>query len=87
MKHSVKLKKDKCFGCTVCIKQCPTQAIRVYGGKSEIIDSRCIDCGECVRICPNKSRYNKTDSLEKINDYKIKVAIVSPVIYGQFDED
>lgn len=86
MKHSVKLKKDKCFGCTVCIKQCPTQAIRVYGGKSEIIDSRCIDCGECVRICPNKSRYNKTDNLEKINDYKIKAAIVSPVIYGQFDD-
>lgn len=86
MKHSIKLKKDKCFGCTVCIKQCPTQAIRVYGGRSETIDSKCIDCGECVRICPNKSRYNKTDSIENLDQYKIKVAIVSPVIYGQFDD-
>lgn len=86
MKHSVKLKKDKCYGCTVCIKQCPTQAIRVYGGRSEIIDSKCIDCGECVRICPNKSRYNRTDSLDNLKDYKIKAAIVSPVIYGQFDD-
>lgn len=86
MKHSVRLNKDKCYGCTICIKQCPTQAIRVYGGKSEIIDSKCIDCGACVKACPNNSKYNKTDSINDILGYKIKAAIVSPIIYGQFDD-
>lgn len=86
MKHSVKLNREKCYGCTICIKQCPTQAIRVYGGKSEIIDSKCIDCGACVMACPNKSKYNKTDSMEATEKYKVKAAIISPVIYGQFDD-
>ena len=31
--HSVTLDRDKCVGCTNCIKRCPTQAIRVRGGK------------------------------------------------------
>ena len=29
--HSVTLDKEKCVGCTNCIKRCPTQAIRVRG--------------------------------------------------------
>ena len=34
--HSVKLDKDACTGCINCIKYCPTQAIRVHGGKASI---------------------------------------------------
>jgi len=44
--HAVTLDKDLCVGCTNCIKRCPTQAIRVRGGKAQIISERCIDCGE-----------------------------------------
>ena len=58
--HSVTLDKDKCLGCTNCIKRCPTEAIRVREGKAQIISERCIDCGECQRcdldpdkICDN----------------------------------
>ena len=29
--HSVRLDRDKCRGCTNCIKHCPTEAIRVRG--------------------------------------------------------
>ena len=54
--HSVTLDKDKCVGCTNCIKRCPTQAIRVRGGKAQIISERCIDCGECVRVCPHHAK-------------------------------
>ena len=48
--HSVRLDKDKCKGCTNCIKRCPTQAIRVRAGKAHIIKERCIDCGECIEF-------------------------------------
>ena len=32
--HSVTLETRLCNGCTNCIKRCPTQAIRVRGGKA-----------------------------------------------------
>ena len=48
--HSVTLNEEKCVGCTNCIKRCPTEAIRVRGGKAVIASERCIDCGECIRI-------------------------------------
>ncbi|MBQ9856526.1 MAG: 4Fe-4S binding protein, partial [Clostridia bacterium] len=32
--HSVKLDKGKCVGCTNCLKRCPTEAIRIRGGRA-----------------------------------------------------
>ncbi|MBC3887318.1 4Fe-4S dicluster domain-containing protein [Acetobacterium paludosum] len=82
--HSVYLDEAKCLGCTTCLKNCPTGAIRVRGGKARINESKCIDCGECIRICPHQAKLAKTDPLSKINDYKYKVAIPAPAVLGQF---
>ncbi|MEN6364860.1 MAG: 4Fe-4S binding protein, partial [Rectinema sp.] len=54
--HSVTLDTELCVGCTTCIKKCPTQAIRVRGGKARIMEERCIDCGECIRTCPKGAK-------------------------------
>ena len=54
--HSVTLDRDRCMGCTNCIKRCPTEAIRVREGKALIISERCIDCGECIRLCPHHAK-------------------------------
>ena len=83
--HSVRLDKDKCRGCTNCIKHCPTEAIRVRGGKATIIKERCIDCGECIRVCPHHAKYASRDSLDQIADYKYKIALPAPALYGQFN--
>ena len=83
--HSVRLDKDKCRGCTNCIKRCPTQAIRVRNGKAVIIKERCIDCGECIRVCPHHAKYASRDVLSQIEDYKYKVALPAPALYGQFN--
>lgn len=82
--HSVTLDKDKCKGCINCIKRCPTEAIRVRNGKAKIINQRCIDCGECIKVCPYSAKTAKTDSLEIMNNYKYKIALPAPTLYGQF---
>lgn len=82
--HSVTLDREKCRGCTNCIKRCPTEAIRVREGKAIIIENRCIDCGECLRVCPYNAKVAVTDPIEMIDKYKYKVALPAPTIYGQF---
>lgn len=82
--HSVTLDKEKCVGCTNCIKRCPTEAIRVHEGKAQIIAERCIDCGECIRVCPQHAKLAITDPLDSIKDYRYPVAIPAPTLYGQF---
>ncbi len=82
--HSVRLDKDKCKGCTNCLKRCPTEAIRVRGGRARIIDERCIDCGECIRVCDYHAKYAQTDPMSSINGFKYKIALPAPSLYGQF---
>ncbi|NLN42573.1 MAG: 4Fe-4S binding protein [Clostridiales bacterium] len=82
--HSVTLDKEKCMGCTNCIKRCPTEAIRVRDGKAHIIAERCIDCGECIRVCPYHAKVAVTDPLTSINRFKYKIALPAPSLYGQF---
>lgn len=82
--HSVRLEREKCKGCTNCIKRCPTEAIRVQKGKAKITDERCIDCGECIRVCPYHAKYALTDTLASINKFKYKIALPAPSLYAQF---
>ena len=82
--HSVTLDKDKCKGCTNCIKRCPTQAIRVRNGKAKIIKERCIDCGECIRVCPYHAKKAVTDEFSILKNYKYNIALPAPSFYGQF---
>lgn len=83
--HSVRLDEEKCKGCINCIKRCPTGAIRVRRGKAYIISERCIDCGECIRICPNHAKYAEKYSFNEILDYKYRIALPAPSLYGQFN--
>lgn len=83
--HSVVLDEDKCKGCTTCIRNCPTQAIRVRNGKAVIIQEKCIDCGECIRVCPHNAKSAITDPVDIIKKYSYTVALPAPTVIGQFD--
>ncbi|HNT44621.1 MAG TPA: [Fe-Fe] hydrogenase large subunit C-terminal domain-containing protein [Syntrophorhabdaceae bacterium] len=84
--HSVTLETEKCKGCTNCIKRCPVEAIRVRDGKAMIVQERCIDCGECIRECPNHAKVAVTDTLDKLSEYKYRIALPAPSFFGQFKE-
>ena len=83
--HSVTLDLNKCKGCTNCLKRCPTEAIRIRNGHAVIRSERCIDCGECIRLCPYQAKKAVCDSLADFKDYKWKIALPAPALYGQFD--
>ena len=84
-KHSVSLTEDKCNGCTNCLKRCPTEAIRIRNGHAVIKTERCIDCGECIRRCPYNAKKATYDPLESIQEYRWKIALPAPALFGQFD--
>jgi electron transport complex protein RnfB len=45
---------EKCIGCGVCQKICPTAAVEGQPNKRhKVIAARCVDCGACGRICPH----------------------------------
>ena len=82
--HSVMLDRGKCVGCTNCLKRCPTEAIRIRGGRARIIEEMCIDCGECIRVCQHHAKVAVTDSFASINLFKYRIALPPPSLYGQF---
>lgn len=81
----VYLDADKCNGCVSCMKRCPTEAIRVRGGKATVMYERCVGCGECVKICPTGAKKEYFDKLESIEKYRYKIAVPAPSLYGQFN--
>lgn len=84
MSHSIVLNSDKCTGCTACVKVCPTEAIRVSRSKAVIYDRRCIDCGRCVSTCPHHAYSVRSDSFDKLKEYKYNIALPDATLYGQF---
>jgi electron transfer flavoprotein alpha subunit len=48
---AIKVLKDKCKGCSLCVKACPFGAITMNDKVAEI-GSACTACGVCVAKCP-----------------------------------
>lgn len=47
-----KIDVEKCSGCTICAKKCPTDAI--IGSRKTphfIVEDKCIGCGTCAEVC------------------------------------
>lgn len=84
--HSVSLDREKCTGCTTCLRHCPTEAIRVKDGCAVINPDRCIDCGECIRVCPQKAKRAECNKFSDMERFKWRIALPAPTLYGQFEE-
>ncbi|OGX39836.1 MAG: electron transfer flavoprotein subunit alpha [Omnitrophica WOR_2 bacterium RIFCSPLOWO2_01_FULL_41_12] len=64
---------EKCTGCTLCIKVCPFDAIRIMDKKAVLDLDKCNLCGACVPACKFKAiLLEKEEAKTKVNvsDYK-----------------
>lgn len=53
---TLKLDRDKCTGCSLCVDVCPHGVFEIENGKAFIksIDY-CMECGACVKNCSFKA--------------------------------
>ena len=75
---------DLCTGCTACVKDCPTRAIRVKNNQALSLPGKCIGCGQCIRVCKTGAITASTSEIESLKGDRISIALVSPVLYSQF---
>jgi electron transfer flavoprotein alpha subunit len=52
---SIQIIVEKCNGCSLCLKACPFDAIRIVDKKAEINMDKCTLCGACVPACKSKA--------------------------------
>lgn len=68
--------KDKCEGCGMCVKWCPTNAIDIEGGKANIVQTRCIGCGECTVVCKNGAiKIKWSINVQKLQEKMVEYAL------------
>lgn len=48
----ITIDKEKCVGCSLCVKSCASGAIRVSDGKAAVDMSKCVICNICIGACP-----------------------------------
>jgi len=85
--HAHKVDLDKCRGHMTCMRHCPTQAIRIRGGKAILSEELCVDCGTCISVCPSGAIVPITDPVAELSHFKYKVVVPSPVLYSQFESN
>lgn len=46
------INEEKCIGCELCVKDCPSSYLYIENGKAHTNTGGCLECGHCYAICP-----------------------------------
>lgn len=83
--HAHQIIVEKCKTHLKCMRNCPTEAIRIRHGKAFFSNELCVDCGTCLTVCPEGAIEPITDVIESMSSFKYKVVVPTAVLYSQFD--
>ena len=67
---------DKCTGCTICVKVCPTIAIDMHDKLAVIDEHQCFGCHACEQACPFDAI--SMVSTREVTDPRTAVSVVRP---------
>ena len=66
----IRVIEEFCTGCSLCVAQCPQDAIGLVFGKAWIDQGRCTSCYGCIEVCPQVAiREEVRVSLEEVKAY------------------
>jgi len=85
--HSIVADHSECIGCSACTRVCPTHALRVRDKSIQTKPQLCVNCGACIVACKHGALRPRTSTSTDLDRFKVRVAIPSLVLYGQFGED
>lgn len=68
--NEIKLFSERClrrrlsrFSCTLCIDNCPSQALELVKGQVHFDQFQCTACGRCVSVCPSETFESTTANI------------------------
>ena len=76
--------QEKCNGCELCVKVCPSETISMQDGKAHVTGDQSLQCGHCVAVCPvDAVRVDGIDDRSlSFNTFDLKNRCLPP---GDFD--
>jgi len=51
----LRIRRNLCLGCGLCVESCSRRAISIVSGKAYINLKRCNQCRACLDICPQEA--------------------------------
>jgi len=49
---ATRIDQEKCIGCELCVKVCPSGTISMQDGRAQVTGDRSLQCGHCQAVCP-----------------------------------
>lgn len=65
--------ENKCNGCEVCVKECPTSAISMENEKAKINMDKCIRCGVCHDVCKQQAVRHDSEKIPEVIEANVKM--------------